>query len=287
VRVALTEDLGDGDVTSAACVDEAATAEAVLLSKADGVLAGLEVALVAFRELDPEAQLEARCQDGDRLRPGVEVARVSGRARALLSAERVALNFVQRLSGVATLTHRFVERLEGTGTVVLDTRKTTPGLRFLEKYAVLVGGGANHRFGLFDMYLVKDNHVRAAGGVTAAIERIRKDRDEELLLEVETTTLPEVREACIPGVDRILLDNMTQDLVRRSLEIVDAWSAEAPPSPRRREGAKRWPEVEVSGGVRLETVRVLGELGVDYVSVGALTHSAPALDLSLEITRLG
>jgi len=198
-----------------------------------------------------------------------------------------ALNFLQRLSGIATLTRRYVDCVAGTGVVILDTRKTTPGLRILEKYAVLCGGGQNHRLALWDMYLVKDNHIRAARGLTNAIDRIQRTR-RDLLLEVEVESLDQLQEALRPEVDRILVDNRPVDEVKRAVEEVDRWYAKHPPESRRvRKGARRWPEVEVSGGITLETVRAYAETGADYISVGALTHSAPALNLSLEIEDVG
>jgi len=279
-------------VTTLACIDPATRAEAVLLAKQDGVLAGLDVARLAFELIDDTVRFEARVADGDVLAPGLAVARIEGPARSLLSAERVALNFVQRLSGIATLTRRYALKLEGTGTRVLDTRKTTPGLRPLEKYAVSVGGGHNHRHGLYDMYLVKDNHIRAAGSLTAAVRRIAAVRDPGLLLEVEAASLDLVREALQLepigyGIDRILLDNMAPGAVAEAVAMIDAAGAPARISPRRPVGARRWPEIEVSGGMNLETVRPVADLGVDYVSVGALTHSAPALNFALDFSEMG
>ena len=219
---------------------------------------------------------------------GQAVAQVIGDAGSVLKAERMALNFLQRLSGVASLTRRFVERVAGTGAVILDTRKTTPGLRFLEKYAVKVGGGENHRLALWDMYLVKDNHIRAAGGLTAAIDRIARTRQGDLLLEVEVESAEQLKEALRPEVDRILVDNRSVAEVRTAVAAVDAWCREhASDSPRGHDGAKRWPEIEVSGGITLDNVREYAATGVDYISVGAITHSAPALDLSLEIEEVG
>ena len=258
------------------------------MAKADGVVAGIEVARRVFERVDPDVEFETSVADGARVTPGTEVARLHGPARAILTGERTALNFLQRLSGVATRTHAFVERLEGTGARLLDTRKTTPGLRLLEKAAVLAGGGANHRVGLHDMVLIKDNHVRAAGGLARAVERARAHAAPSLLIEVEAQSFAEVEEACVAGVDRILLDNMGRDDVARALARIDAAPSSLPAGdPRRRAGARRWPEVEVSGGLTLDTVRTMAELGVDYVSVGGITHSAPALDLSLEIVSLG
>jgi nicotinate-nucleotide pyrophosphorylase (carboxylating) len=216
------------------------------------------------------------------------VAQVIGEIGGILKGERTALNFLQRLSGIATLTRRYVEAVAGTGVVILDTRKTTPGLRFLEKFAVQAGGGQNHRLALWDMYLVKDNHIRAAGGITPALDRIARTRQGDLLLEVEVETLDQLREALRPEVDRILVDNQKPADVKRAVEEVDRWSAaQKESSPRRRPDARRWPEVEVSGGVDLTTLREYAETGTDYISVGALTHSAPALNLSLEIEELG
>jgi nicotinate-nucleotide pyrophosphorylase (carboxylating) len=288
VKYALSEDVGTGDITTLNTIPSGVHARAAIVAKDEGVIAGLDVARLTFREADPSLKFRPVAKDGDVVKPGVAVAQVVGDAGSLLKAERTALNFLQRLSGVATLTRRYVEKVAGTGTVILDTRKTTPGLRFLEKYAVQVGGGQNHRLALWDMYLVKDNHIRAAGGLTAAIDRIARTRQGDLLLEVEVESLDQLREALRPDVDRILIDNRPVDEVRRAVQVVDAWCHEPKhESPRMRNGARRWPEIEVSGGITLDTVRGYAETGVDYVSVGALTHSAPALDLSLEIEEVG
>ncbi len=278
-RMALAEDVGTGDVTTEACIDPALEAEAVIVAKAPGIVAGTNMACLVFEEVDPAVRLDFLASDGDAVSPGQELARIHGPARAILIGERTALNFLQRLSGVATRTRAFVDRLAGTKAVLLDTRKTTPGMRLLEKAAVVAGGGANHRVGLFDMVLIKDNHIRAAGGLTAAVERARAHAAPGLLIEAEAATFAEVVEACAAGVDRLLLDNMTTAEVARALAHVDGLRP-APDAPRR-------PQVEVSGGMTLETVRPMAELGVDFISVGGLTHSAPALDLSLEIVRLG
>ena len=219
---------------------------------------------------------------------GHGLAQVIGDIGAILKGERTALNFLQHLSGVASLTARFVDAVRGTGAVILDTRKTTPGLRFLEKFAVQAGGGQNHRLALWDMYLVKDNHIRAAGGIGPALDRIARTRQGDLLLEVEVESLEQLREALRPDVDRILVDNQQPENVKRAVEEVDRWSAaHRDVNPRRRSGARRWPEIEVSGGVDLDSVRAYAETGADYISVGALTHSAPALNLSVEIEELG
>jgi nicotinate-nucleotide pyrophosphorylase (carboxylating) len=288
VKYALSEDVGTGDITSLNTIKSGIHARAAIVAKEPGVIAGLDVARLTFREADATLKFRLLAKDGDRVEAGVAVAQVVGDAGSVLKAERTALNFLQRLSGVATLTRRFVDRVAGTGVTILDTRKTTPGLRFLEKYAVKCGGGENHRLALWDMYLVKDNHIRAAGGLTAAIDRISRTRQGDLLLEVEVESLDQLREALRPEVDRILVDNRPMDEVRRAVETVDAWCRDhAPDSPRMPEGAKRWPEIEVSGGVTLDNVRGYAESGVNYISVGALTHSAPALDLSLEIEEVG
>jgi len=285
VKVALMEDLWGGDVTTQATVGPEVIGEATIVAKANGVLAGLDVARLVFREVDAEIVMTTDAKDGQRVQPGREVARLRGKASSILSAERTALNFLCHLSGVATLTSRYVRRTRGTGAVILDTRKTLPGLRVLEKYAVQKGGGENHRIGLGDMYLVKDNHIKAAGSLTLAVERIQAHR-QELLLEVEAQSFEQVKEACEAGVDRILFDNMSLEQIALALQIVDNHPKSATPPRARRKGAKRWPEVEVSGGVQLDNVKEIAELGVDFISVGALTHSAPALDLSLEILTL-
>jgi nicotinate-nucleotide pyrophosphorylase (carboxylating) len=267
VARALAEDLGDGDVTTAATVPPDARARAVITQKAPGVIFGLDVAEQTFRTLDPEAGFE-RAVDEGRWRERGEVLVVDGRARALLSAERTALNFLARLSGVATAAARAVEAVEGTSARILDTRKTTPGLRALEKAAVAAGGATNHRAGLYDAILIKENHAALAGGVGPAVRRAREYAP-GLPLEVECRNLAEVDEALEAGAPRLLLDNMTPEQLR---EAVDHVAGRA--------------KLEASGGVTLETLRTVGETGVDFISVGALTHSAPALDLSLILQPL-
>ncbi len=265
VHTALAEDIGAGDVTTDATVPAEAVGSAELLVKEPGVVCGLEVAEATFRALDPEIGFEALAHDGDFVEPPAVVARVSGSERAILTGERVALNFLGRLSGIATLTRRYALAIEGTGAVVLDTRKTTPGLRALEKHAVAAGGGRNHRFGLDDAVLIKDNHLRAAGSLRSAVELVRAASD--LPIEVECETLEQVAEALALGVDAILLDNMTLDLLRQAVTLTA--------------GRAR---LEASGGVNLDTIRAVAETGVDEISVGALTHSARSLDVSLELT---
>jgi len=259
VRAWLAEDVGAGDATTLAVIDEDATCEARILLKEHGVVCGLDVAAAVFAELG--AQLEPLAADGDSLHG--PVARVAGPARAVLTGERLALNVLGRLSGIATLTRRYVDAVEGTGATILDTRKTTPGLRELEKHAVSCGGGTNHRFRLDDGVLIKDNHLRVAGSIANAVARAR---DTGLPVEVECDTLVQVGEALVAGADRILLDNMTLDELREAVAVTAGRA-----------------ELEASGGVNLDTVRAIAETGVDFISVGALTHSARALDVSLEV----
>jgi nicotinate-nucleotide pyrophosphorylase (carboxylating) len=264
VRRALAEDFGWGDVTTEAIIDRDQKARAAILAKSTCVLAGLDVASEAFRQLDPGLAVSVRHDDGERLSPGTVVAEYVGRAGALLTAERTALNFMQRLSGIATLTRQFVDAASGR-IVVLDTRKTTPLLRALEKYAVRAGGGTNHRSGLDDGILIKDNHIRLAAGVVTAVTRMRR-ANREMPTEVEAQSLAQVEEALEAGADIVLLDNLSTP------DIVEA--------VRRCRGRAK---TEISGGVTLQRLPELAATGADYVSVGALTHSAPAADLSFEI----
>jgi nicotinate-nucleotide pyrophosphorylase (carboxylating) len=265
---ALREDLGDGDVTSLAVVSADALARARIEQKAEGVIAGLHAAESVFRRVDPELRWHPHVSEGEWRDSGL-VAEVAGTARSILAGERVALNFLGRLSGVATLTARYVRAVEGTGARILDTRKTTPGLRALEKQAVLAGGGYNHRVGLFDAMLVKENHSALGGGVGEATRKALSAAPEGMVVEIECATLDEVDEALEAGAKSILLDNMTLDELREA-------------SGR----AKGRAETEASGGVSLETVRAIAETGVDWISMGALTHSAPAIDLSLLLDPL-
>ena len=267
VARALAEDVGDGDVTTLATVPETARAQATITQKAPGVVFGLELAEETFRSLDAEIELERLVEEGVWRERGPAL-RLAGSARAILTGERTALNFLQRLSGVATMAARCVEAVEGTGARILDTRKTTPGLRTLEKAAVAAGGGTNHRAGLYDAILIKENHAAIAGGVGEAVRRAR-ERAPELPLEVECRTLAEVDEALGAGANRILLDNMTVQQLRDAVAHVGGRA-----------------ELEASGGVTLETLREIASTGVQFVSVGALTHSAPALDLSLILQPL-
>ena len=288
VKYALSEDVGTGDITSLNCIRGGVTARAAIVARSSGVVAGADVAKLVFREVDANIKFRLTTGDGSRIEAGQAIAQVVGDAGSILKAERTALNFLQHLSGIATLTRQFVDAIEGTGAQILDTRKTTPGLRFLEKYAVKCGGGENHRLALWDMYLIKDNHIRAAGGITQAIDRITRTRQGDLLLEVEVETLDQLNEALRPEVDRILVDNRPVEDVRKCVEIVDRWCHDHPPdSPRMIAGSRRWPQLEVSGGLSLDRVRAYAETGVDFLSVGALTHSAPALDISLEVEEVG
>ena len=264
VRRALAEDLGWGDVTTDAIVPGELRARGVIICKSDCVIAGLDVAAEAFSQLDPGCVFDRRCKDGDLCRPGNVVAEVRGQAASMLTAERTALNFLQRLSGIATVTRRFVDATGGAITI-LDTRKTTPTLRALEKYAVRAGAGTNHRAGLDDGILIKDNHIRLAGGVREALRRM-KDADVEMPIEIEAQSLDEVNEALDAGAEIILLDNLTIDQIREAVSRI-------------RGRAK----IELSGGVTLDRLPELAKTGADYVSVGALTHSAPAADLSFEL----
>jgi nicotinate-nucleotide pyrophosphorylase (carboxylating) len=266
IDTALREDVGDGDVTTALLVPADAVGRAVLTQKAPGVLSGLRVAEAVFHRVDPSLRWHAHGVEGVWGEPGTRVAEVAGASRSVLTAERVALNFLQRLSGVATLTARYVDAVAGTGARILDTRKTTPGLRVLEKQAVLAGGGVNHRFGLYDAILIKENHAAMAGGVGEATRRAVAG---SLPVEIECSTLDEVREALEAGAPRILLDNMTNEQLREAVSFVGGRAS-----------------LEASGGVSLETVRGIAETGVDFISVGALTHSAPALDVSLILEPL-
>lgn len=262
VARALAEDLGDGDLTSAATVDEDARARAVIALKEDGIVHGLRVAELAFRALDPEVAIQRHVAEGAWTHPG-PVLELAGVARALLGAERTALNFLARLSGVATLTGHYVREVEGTGARILDTRKTTPGMRALEKAAVRAGGGVNHRGGLYDAILIKENHVALAGGVAAAV-RLARAAAPELPVEVECRTLADVEAALAAGAPRLLLDNMTPQSLCAVVEHVGGRAA-----------------LEASGGVTVANIRAIAASGVEFISVGALTHSAPALDFSL------
>jgi nicotinate-nucleotide pyrophosphorylase (carboxylating) len=269
---ALTEDVGAGDWTTEWCVEAGARAEAEIIAKAGGVVAGLAVAAEVYRQLE-NADLTTSLSDGAEVKPGDVVARLVGSARTILTGERTALNFLGRLSGIATLTRRYVRAVEGTGALITDTRKTTPLWREIERLATRAGGAVNHRRGLDAMVLIKENHLACAGGVESAIRRVEEANRSGLKVEVETTNLEEVEVALAAGADRIMLDNMSLSEVRAAVRLIASRTSR--------------PQVEVSGGVTLDSVRELAEAGADYISVGALTHSAPALDLSLRICEVG
>jgi len=266
VADALTEDLGlVGDITTEATIPAGRTAACTFTARKPGILAGLDVAREAFRQLDPALRFEPRLSDGARLAPGDTIATVAGNARAILSAERIALNFMGRMSGIATLTGEYVTRIAGTKAHIIDTRKTTPGLRAFEKYAVRAGGGMNHRIGLFDAVLIKDNHIAIAGGVAAAVANVRARVGHMVKVEIEVDTLEQLREVLAHSVDAVLLDNMDPPTLREAVAITAGRAT-----------------TEASGGVNLDTVRAVAEAGVDLISVGALTHSAPVLDIGLD-----
>jgi nicotinate-nucleotide pyrophosphorylase (carboxylating) len=269
VRAALAEDLGGGDATTLATVPKNATSVALMRAREPLVVAGIGFAETAFRELSPKIKIKKLSRDGQKVAAGETLLKISGPARAILSAERVALNFVQRLSGVATATAQFVKAVRGTSAKILDTRKTTPGWRRFEKYAVTCGGGKNHRLGLFDMILIKDNHLATLrnekpNAIAAAISRARK-KFPKLKIEVEADTLEQVEQAVNAGADIILLDNMNLKQLRAAVKIINDRA-----------------ETEASGGVNLKTVRAIAKTGVDFISVGAITHSARAVDIGLD-----
>ncbi|MGQ9880730.1 MAG: carboxylating nicotinate-nucleotide diphosphorylase [Armatimonadota bacterium] len=266
LRRALAEDVGTGDITTLLTVPEGIEAHGEFVATQAGVLAGIPIAERVFHHVDARIRLEPLVKEGQYFSANTLLAEVRGEARGILTAERVALNFLQRLSGIATLTARFVEAVKDLPVRICDTRKTTPGLRYLERYAVRVGGGYNHRFGLYDAVLIKDNHIAVCGGITQAVGRARRALPHTMKIEVECATLQQVEEALEAGVDIILLDNMTPDQLHEAVRL-----------------AKGRAFIEASGGVRLDTVRQIAETGVDAISVGALTHSAPAIDIKLEI----
>ncbi len=266
VRRALSEDIGRGDVTTLYTVPETAIGTGRIVAKSAGVIAGLPVVAEVFRQVDPALTLTLQAAEGDSVAAGTTLCEVRGAARSILTGERVALNFLQRLSGIATKTAQFVALIEGSEARIVDTRKTTPGLRLLEKYAVRVGGGYNHRFGLYDAVLIKDNHIQASGGIANAVQQAFALAPHTMTVTVECDTLTQVQEAVDAGADIILLDNMTLDELRQAVYIVGKEAA-----------------TEASGGVNEETVAAIAATGVSIISVGALTHSAPALDISLDL----
>ncbi|QHL88080.1 carboxylating nicotinate-nucleotide diphosphorylase [Nibribacter ruber] len=269
IRQALQEDVADGDHSSLAAIPASATNQAKLLVKDEGILAGVELAVAIFKEVDPTLRVEVLLQDGTPIKHGDVALTVHGKAQSILTAERLVLNCMQRMSGIATYTQSIVKLIEGTGTRLLDTRKTTPNFRMMEKWAVLIGGGTNHRFGLFDMIMLKDNHVDYAGGIKPAIEATHaylKKLGKDLKIEVETRNIEEVREALeVGGIHRIMLDNFPVEKLKEAVDLI---------------GGRV--EVEASGGITEKTIRTVAETGVDFISVGALTHSNRSLDLSLK-----
>lgn len=286
VERALQEDIGSGDVTTETLFESTERARALIRVKEPCVIAGLPVAEMVFQMLDREVLFEPKARDGDRVGAQSEIAEIRGLLRAILTGERTALNFLQRMSGVATQTARFVEAVKDLSVQILETRKTAPGLRILDKYAVRVGGGRNHRIGLYDGVMIKSNHVRALGGISKAIARARSRAPATIKIEVEVRNLEELQEALRAGADIIMLDNMSLEEMRQAVKIASE-DLTPDPSPSRRGVPKagRGPLLEASGGVTLETARAIAETGVDFISVGALTHSLKAIDMHLEVLK--
>ena len=262
---AFREDMPLGDITTDYTVPENSVSKAVITAKQDGVIAGLEVCMEAFKMLDPDVKLQPLAKDGDFVNKGDRILMIEGKSRAMLKAERTALNLLQRLSGIASETRKYVDRISGYKAKVVDTRKTTPGLRLLEKYAVRVGGGTNHRFSLSDGVLIKDNHIKAAGGIRQAVEAVRKRIPHTVKIEVETETLEQVKEALDSGADTIMLDNMTPELMKQAVELIAGKAL-----------------TEASGNVNLGNIEEVAATGVDIISVGAITHSVKAMDISMK-----
>ncbi len=269
IDLALSEDIGTGDITSQTLIPNSLTGKAVILAKQEGIIAGLEVAKKVFQSVDSSIVLKYLKKDGDQVKAKDKIALIQGKVRNILSAERSALNFLQRLSGIASLTAEYAEKVKGTKAKILDTRKTTPGMRILEKYAVKMGGGENHRIGLFDMILIKENHIKASGGITKAVKKAQSKCGKRKI-EVEVRDLKEVIEAAQTATDWIMLDNMSIREMKTAVSLIRS--------------TNRNVKIEASGRVTLKNVRDIALTGVDFVSVGALTHSAPALDLSLILT---
>jgi nicotinate-nucleotide pyrophosphorylase (carboxylating) len=268
IDIAFAEDIGEGDHTSLATIDAAESGKSIIVAKDEGIIAGLHLAEHIFKRIDPTLHVKLLKDEGDTIKYGEVVMEIEGSSRSMLTAERTVLNFIQRLSGVASQTAKYVQVLEGLHTKILDTRKTTPGMRLLEKWAVKIGGGANHRIGLYDMILIKDNHVDFAGGISSAISRTKSylaKNNLSLKIEIETRSIDELKQVLeIGGVDRIMLDNFSPDLLREAVALING----------------RF-ETEASGGITLQTLRSYAETGVDYISSGALTHSVKAMDLSM------
>ena len=272
IDLSFSEDIGDGDHTTLCCVPEDAMGQSQLLIKEEGILAGIRIAKEVFHRFDPTMEVEVFIEDGTRVKPGDVAMIVTGKVRSLLQTERLMLNIMQRMSGIATMTAKYVEKLEGTGTRVLDTRKTTPGMRMVEKEAVKIGGGTNHRIGLFDMILLKDNHVDFCGGIKNALDRCaqyQKEKGLNLKVEIEVRTFDEIEQVMQHGgADRIMLDNFSVENTKKAVEIINHKF-----------------EVESSGGITFDTLRDYAECGVDFISVGALTHSVMGLDMSFKAVK--
>ncbi|HUX61357.1 MAG TPA: carboxylating nicotinate-nucleotide diphosphorylase [Ignavibacteriaceae bacterium] len=269
IEAAFSEDIGSGDITSNSIVSKSQIASAYILAKEAGVIAGLEIAKKVFKKLDKNIVWKALVKEGDLVSAGTRIVTVKGSLRALLTGERIALNFLQRISGIASTTSKYVGVLKDTDTKILDTRKTVPGLRLIDKYAVKIGGGTNHRIGLFDMALIKDNHIKAAGSISKAVQRVKTKNsksNKELKIEVETSNLDEVREALKCNIDMIMLDNMSTSLMSEAVKLI-----------------KKKAKTEASGNMNIDRILETAHIGVDYISVGALTHSVKALDISMKI----
>lgn len=264
--LAYSEDIGAGDITTDNFIPRGEIKTARLVAKEEGIVAGLPVVEMVFRRFDENFEWKVLLNDGEKVVKGDIIAEFSGSYRAILSGERIALNFLQRMSGIATYSHRFTELTRGTKVKILDTRKTLPGYRYLDKYSVRMGGGSNHRFGLYDMVMIKDNHIQIAGGITPAVKAIREKIPVSIKIEVETTTIEEVKEALEAGADIIMLDNMSNDEMRNAVSIIDGRA-----------------KVEASGNMTLERIKEVARTGIDYISIGALTHSVKGLDISQQI----
>jgi nicotinate-nucleotide pyrophosphorylase (carboxylating) len=266
IEQALIEDIGTGDITTESIIPYNLKAKGIIKAKEEGIIAGLGIAELVFKKLNPEITFQAKIKDGIKVSPGEILAEISGFAQAIFEGERIALNFLQRLSGIATNTYKFCQEVKDFPVHITDTRKTTPGLRILEKYAVRIGGGYNHRFGLYDAVLIKDNHLVVAGGVKSAVNSVRKKISHTMKIEVEVENLSQLQEALEMQVDIVMLDNMDLDIIRKAVKM-----------------AKNKALIEVSGGITLEKVKQIAQIGVDLISIGALTHSVKSLDINMEI----